>query len=129
MVFVSLQRWIWFLLSIVVIACSNQAPSPFQSLSPAEFVELASSSDMIILDVRTSLEIEAGMIPGAVQLDYNRKDFKERLDELDRDKIYGVYCGHGGRSLSTLEMMQSMQFANVYDLDGGYTAYLEYLKK
>ena len=91
-----------------------------------EFMATSSvDPDGVLIDVRTPEEIQEGYLEGATFLDYMSEDFKGSLEKLDRERIYGVYCQSGIRSNNTLQMMQSMGFQQVYDMDGGYLRYLE----
>jgi 3-oxoadipate enol-lactonase len=75
--------------------------------------------DFIILDVRTPEEYSTGYITNAVNLDIKSSSFSEKLDELNKNKIYIVYCKGGGRSAKALEIMQKKGFTNVYNVLGG----------
>jgi phage shock protein E len=79
----------------------------------------------VLLDVRTSEEIAQGAIPGSVPLDFKSSDFDARIDALDKDKPYFVYCAVGGRSGKTADLMKEKGFTQVYNLDGGFQAWQE----
>ncbi len=53
---------------------------------------LERESGMVLLDVRTSGEFMAGRIPGAINIDLTRADFYAKIDRLDRNARYIVYC-------------------------------------
>jgi rhodanese-related sulfurtransferase len=96
-----------------------------KNINVAEFNKRRSaSSDVVILDVRTPEEIADGKIPGALEIDYNASDFETQLGKLDRSKEYLVYCAAGFRSGKTTSMMAEMGFEQVYNLEGGYTAWV-----
>ena len=63
------------------------------------------------------------MIEGAREIDFRGPDFREKMDQLDRDKTYLVYCRSGGRSASAGAVMEEMGFTRIYNLVGGYTAW------
>lgn len=73
----------------------------------------------VILDVRTPREFEEGHLRGAVNIDYHAEDFRERIDGLDRDRTYLVYCRSGARSSSAYRLMEEMGFGSLYNLQGG----------
>lgn len=56
------------------------------------------NNEKIILDVRTQGEFEEGYIPGAMLIDVNESDFKEKVNSLDKSKTVFVYCATGIRS-------------------------------
>lgn len=54
--------------------------------------KLAKRPGAILLDVRTAVEVEAGVIPGAIVIDYNAPNFSTKIETLDKSKPYFVYC-------------------------------------
>ena len=95
----------------------------FADLSVADFKAKMNDPNVVILDVRSDGEVAEGMIEGARQLDYRAADFQRQVSELDKDKTYLVYCASGGRSGRACEMMKELDFAEVYNLVGGYREY------
>ncbi|WP_298669870.1 rhodanese-like domain-containing protein [uncultured Methanofollis sp.] len=79
----------------------------------------------VILDVRTPGEVAAGYIEGAVNINYRNDSFSREISALDRGKTYLVYCRAGNRSARTSEMMVKDGFAEVYNMEGGITAWRE----
>lgn len=74
----------------------------------------------VILDVRTSRELEIGIIPGAIHLDiYQAGKFMADIQALDREKSYYVYCKVGVRSGQACNIMQQLGFRYTYNLIGG----------
>lgn len=77
--------------------------------------------DFVILDVRTPKEFSDGHIEGAINLDFYAKDFRDQLGKKDRQNRYMVCCGSGARGVKTLEVMQDLGFAEIYNVLGGIT--------
>jgi rhodanese-related sulfurtransferase len=69
--------------------------------------------------VCTQKEFETAHLEGAVNIDYFSKFFKSRLDLLDRDKTYLVYCRMGGRSKLAQKAMMKLGFRKVHNIVGG----------
>ena len=91
-----------------------------ENLSAIEFKKEMSGSDTIVIDVRTASEIANGKLaPDALELDFYAPDFREKLDALDRDKKYLIYCRSGNRSGQALKIMREMGFKNARHLEGG----------
>lgn len=88
-------------------------------------LENIGKSDFILLDVRTPKEFETGCIEGAININIKSKDFPEKIDELDKEKKYVIYCLKGGRSAKALEIMQGKGFKNVYNVLGGIKKWKE----
>lgn len=75
--------------------------------------------DPLVLDVRTQPEVEEGIIPGAVHIDFMQADFADKVKKLKKDEPVFVYCKVGARSAKAAEEMKNMGFENVYHLEGG----------
>ncbi len=120
------QRFSVFLflgLAIAFLACQQSAEN--QVLAPHEFDQkLKSTPDRILLDVRTPREVAGGVIEGAQVMDYRSENFKDQLAQLPTGKPVFVYCAAGGRSGKTAKMLQELGYTTVYDLKGGFTAWL-----
>jgi len=74
---------------------------------------LKTSSETVVLDIRTPKEINRGYIEGAVFADFFENDFKENLSKLDKDKPYLITCGSGGRSTKALTTLEELGFTNI----------------
>ena len=110
--------------------CDGGGPAPADGLiSPGEAAALISTRagdpDFVILDVRTSGEYAGGHIDGAVNIDYYDPGFESLIDALDRTKTYLVHCQSGNRSASGAAVMAGLGFVEVYELDGGITAWID----
>jgi len=85
-----------------------------------QFTQLiADNPNAEILDVRTHEEFHAGHIADAVLLDFYGKDFAAKVQELDKDKTYLLYCRSGNRSGRTLVLMKNLGFKTIYNMRGG----------
>ena len=94
-----------------------------QNVKPDEFEKLSKEKDTVILDVRTPREFGEGHIPGAVNVDWNSKDFAEKVGALDKSKTYLVHCAVGGRSARACDKLSKMDFPHLYNLEGGIMAW------
>ncbi|NBP66482.1 MAG: thioredoxin [Bacteroidetes bacterium] len=110
---------------ICVFSCSESQTQQAKTLLPAsEFSSLLQkTSGEIVVDVRTPGEYQGGHLAEAVNIDFNDGGFQQNISKLDKSKEYFVYCLSGGRSAAAAEMMRSMGFAKVYELDGGMIAW------
>ncbi len=115
----------------VAAACGGSGDEPASDASgirvvtPADGAALIADppDDLVILDVRTIEEFDEGHIAGAELLDFYRSDFSARLDELDKDQPYLIYCRSGNRSGQTRAIMEDLGFTDVVDVDGGVLAW------
>lgn len=97
--------------------------SDIRSISAAEAKEMLSQRAAVALDVRTPMEVKAGKIAGAKELNVTSMNFKEGLSALDKSKTYVVYCRSGKRSLKACQIMASSGFEDIYNMEGGFLAY------
>lgn len=88
-----------------------------------ECAQLIDNGAVKVLDVRTPGEWQQGHLAEATHLDFYQPDFKSRLQELDKDQTYVVYCAVGGRSGQAAKMMHEMGFKHVINMDGGIQAW------
>ena len=95
--------------------------SPFQDLSIEQFKEKMVDKEVIVLDVRTPEETALGKIEKAVEINVLDASFAEKIEELNKDKTYLVYCKSGGRSVKACNAMSNAGFKNLYNLPDGYT--------
>ena len=101
-------------ISFLFLACSNKG---YKNLNIEKAIKLVNSStNLIILDVRTREEYLAGNIPNAINIDVLSQDFKSKIDMLDKNKEYLVYCRSGNRSAIASSIMSTNGFLNIYNL-------------
>ena len=90
------------------------------------FNELTSKEKVQLLDVRTSKEYKNGNIKGSVNIDFWKSDFIVQVkNKFDKSEPLYIYCAGGGRSGMASENLKKKGFKLIYDLDGGYEAYIE----
>jgi len=100
----------------------------YTSLSVSDARDLIETNNenpnFIILDVRRISEYNQKHIRNAVEFDYYQNNFSDNLDTLIKTKIYLVHCASGGRSGNVCNQMQTMGFAEFYNMSGGINAWL-----
>ncbi|MBW5392865.1 rhodanese-like domain-containing protein [Brachyspira pilosicoli] len=106
-------------ISFLFLACSNKG---YKNVNIEKAIKLVNSStNLVILDVRTREEYLAGNIPNAVNIDVLSQDFKSKIDMLDKNKEYLIYCRSGNRSSIASSIMSTNGFINIYNLENiGY---------
>lgn len=82
--------------------------------------KIEQTKDAIILDVRAPEELVTGYIEGAININFKADDFQAKVNALDKNATYLVYCASGIRSRKAANVMKDLQFKSVYDLDGGF---------
>lgn len=105
--------------SFLFLACSNKG---YKNLNIEKAIKLVNSStNLIILDVRTREEYLSGNIPNSINIDVLSQDFKSKIDMLNKNKEYLIYCRSGNRSSIASSIMSTNGFINIYNLENiGY---------
>ena len=114
-----------FTVLVVLVSCQSQKKEGVKLVNPTAFSENIIENEGQIIDVRTSREYNSGHIEGATNIHLYDKDFKNRIEELDKDKPVYVYCKLGGRSADAVIIMKEKGFKNIIELDGGIDAWLD----
>ncbi|MFN0139503.1 MAG: rhodanese-related sulfurtransferase [Pyrinomonadaceae bacterium] len=98
-------------------------------VTPREWNDLVSQSDVLLLDARNDYEYKTGTFRGAVNPDIEKfSDLPEYVAEhLDpeKHKRVAMFCTGGIRCEKFAPYMKELGFAEVYQLEGGILQYLE----
>lgn len=94
----------------------------FKHLSVAELRQLLrDGAPVTMVDIRDADSFASGNIPGSVSLMESGVDTFVR--EASKSAPLVVVCYHGNSSRNAANYMAEQGFAEVYSLDGGYTAW------
>lgn len=92
-------------------------------MDPKEaFIEIEKhhdNQDFVVLDVRTPKEYQKEHLENARLLDVKSRDFKEKLEKMDKNKQYFVYCKAGKRGCKATELMHEHGYKKVINIAGG----------
>lgn len=94
-----------------------------KNIKPEEISEVLSQG-ATLLDVRTEDEFLEGHIPGAINIEIGEMS-DEDIEQLDKEKTYVLYCRSGGRSSRAAQMLEALDFGDVYNLEGGYMEWVK----
>lgn len=129
------------LLFVLLIGCQQSASQKEETLSPARDVQQTQQSTIALItpadldvkmsdpliqliDVRTDTEWQKGHLKGAERFEINNSNWETQISTLDKNLPVYVYCAKGGRSSRSAKQLQKAGFKEIYDLDGGITAWL-----
>lgn len=103
---------------------NTKHPNPVYDNLPGNLFkkEFQASKGAVLLDVRTSMEVRSGALPGAVHIDIMSPSFAAKVAALDRSKTYFIYCRSGNRSAQACQIMHRQGF-DVRNLMGGIGAW------
>jgi rhodanese-related sulfurtransferase len=93
----------------------------FKNISVAELQNMMQKNPLRLIDVRTDAEVARGKIPQGETLPLHLIPI--RLGELDKNVTTVFYCQMGGRSAQAAAFAAAQGFADVYNLQGGITAW------
>ncbi len=85
---------------------------------------MSGKTKYVILDVRTPGEFNSGHIKGAINIDVNQNDAYSKIDKLDKNATYIVYCRTQNRSQVVGNYMISKEFKKVFKMQDGITGWL-----
>ena len=118
-----MKKIITYLLLTVLWMASACAQTNYEDVDVKGFSELIVNPDVVVLDVRTADEFNAGHIENALNIDVNQSDFLDKAKAaLSKDKTIAVYCRSGRRSAKAAEQLSTEGY-KAMNLAGGIVAW------
>ncbi len=119
---------LWIALIVAGVAGCSSSDSPccpdcntdadVQNITARELQALmADGQPLVLADVRTQEEYDAGHIPGSLHLPLD--EITQWSKTLDPDTRICCICAIGGRSADAAETLVKAGFSDVYNLTGG----------
>lgn len=97
----------------------NKIKNSKNMIPPQKFKELLEEEPGIIVDVRTKDEFKGGHLKKADHnFDVTSGEFDKKVRNLDKNKVYFLYCRTGARSGRAVDIMKNNDFDNVYNVGG-----------
>jgi len=90
----------------------------YQTITPEVAKPLIGTEEVILIDVRTQEEYDAGHIPGSILLPVDEIEVEISNLEEDTSKLLILYCRSGNRSKRASHMLLQKGYTNVHDLGG-----------
>jgi len=87
--------------------------------------KLDAGEEVAVLDVREPHEYEVANLEAQGAKLIPLGELLNRLSELNQNDEVAVYCKTGGRSAKAVKTLQDAGFGNVYNVEGGITAWSE----
>ena len=97
---------------------SGKAVKGVVAIPVNEFKKKVDSGMYVIIDIRTPREYEAEHIKGAINIDFYKKDFYEKMSAY-KDKPFLYYCRSGNRTGQARKKFNRMKFKEGYELARG----------
>jgi len=109
------------LIILLLSSCSGEGQAKEHTptvISPQTATQMMLDPTVIILDVRTQEEFDAGHIPNAILLPYNLIATYAPEILPDKTQTILIYCQSGRRSNIAAWQLADMGFSAVYDFGG-----------
>ena len=100
-------------------------PPIIQEINKEEVHDLIEKSSINIIDIRTNKEFSQGSIKDSYNIDFQKREFIDNLNALDKEKEYIIYCMSGNRSEKASLIMKSLGFKIIYHYKKGYNDWIK----
>lgn len=101
----------------LLTACASTSSASYHKISAEEAKTKMSEETVIIVDVRTQEEYDAGHIENAMLIP-NESISGEPTELPDKDAVILVYCRSGNRSKQASDKLVDLGYTQVYDFGG-----------
>ena len=101
-----------------------QAPI-IQDINKEEVNNLIENKSVKLIDLRTYKEFSQGSIKNSFNIDFQKREFIDNINSLDKDKEYIIYCMSGNRSEKASLIMKSLGFKIIYHYKKGYNDWVK----
>lgn len=118
-----MSRFFTNLAVILVAAASVACAQQYKNVTAQEAKTMIGKGNVVVVDVRTPQEWNAGHLAGAVLVDFYDANFETNIKKVAKDKKVVVYCARGRRSASAAEKMMAWGWKDVSSMSGGYEAW------
>ena len=104
-------------LIIMFLKSSNKSAGTL--INANTFKQKVAETPGVVIDVRTKAEYNSGHLKiTKFNYDVMNGQFQAKLDSLDKDDTYYLYCRSGNRSGKAVQMMKKNGFENVFNIGG-----------
>lgn len=104
-------------------APASAVQNEIKQISVAEAKDATEGKGAQFIDVRTEAEYAGGHAPDAAHFPLDR--LENDLTKLDKNKPVYVICQTGRRSQKGAEMLKKAGFTDIYNIQGGTSAWIE----
>ncbi|WP_066298466.1 FAD-dependent oxidoreductase [Bacillus sp. FJAT-29937] len=103
--------------NLAALVALNQLHGKYKEVKVSEVRKLVENNAFII-DAREKGEYNAGHLFNAVNIPLS--EFRDRLDEIPKDKPVYIHCRSGQRSYNMVMALQNLGYTNVFNVSGSY---------
>jgi len=107
-----------FLISFAVYSCKDVAANEIKVVTVEEMNTHLKYGNVQVIDLQPEVEYNKSHLINAANIIYD-KDFRKKLDKLDKTKPIAIYCTTGTVSPEAARILNEAGFKHIYILDGG----------
>lgn len=99
--------------------------SKFVTITPQDAFKVIEDrgSKIIILDIRPKDEYDEEHVPGALNLDYDGHEFQKKVELMNKNADYLIYCKSGVRGGYFMDKMKESGFKSAINILGGFVGW------
>ena len=101
----------------------GNASGEIKQITVTEAKQVVDAKEVQFIDVRTDAEYAGGHAPKAVNFPLDA--LGTELSKLDKDKPVYLICQTGRRSQKGAEILQKAGFKDIYNIEGGTSAWID----
>jgi rhodanese-related sulfurtransferase len=113
-----LRFLIIFLISFAVYSCKDASANEIKVVTVEEMNTHLQYGNVQVIDLQPEIEYNKSHLLNAANIIYD-KDFRKKLDKLDKTKPIAIYCTTGSVSPKAAKILNKAGFEHIYILDGG----------
>lgn len=120
----------FFFLSIplLIYGCKNASANEIQVVTATEMQNHLKYENVQVVDVQPPEEYKKSHLLNARNIIYD-KDFRKKLESLDKSKPVAVYCTSGKVSPEAAKILREAGFLHIYLLEGGIKKWQDEMKE
>lgn len=96
----------------------------YKRISVKEAKDILKKKESVLLDIRAHEDFEKSHDPQAFHL--SSENLSSFVNSMDKETPLLVMCYHGNSSQQAAHYLIIKEFVEVYSVDGGYEAWLEF---
>jgi rhodanese-related sulfurtransferase len=111
--------------ALLLFPLIQRRSSGMAEVGNVRLTHLINREDATVIDIREAREMSGSKIVGAIHIPFSQ--LKDRLGEVkaDKSKPLVVYCARGQRALMAGGTLKAAGFTQLYNLNGGFKAWLD----
>ncbi len=107
-----------FFILFAVYSCKDVSANEIKVVTVEEMNTQLQYGNVQVVDLQPEVEYNKSHLVNAANIIYD-KDFRKKLEKLDKTKPIAIYCTTGTVSPEAAKILNEAGFEHIYVLDGG----------